>query len=56
MDIDIERVNQYLQRLQASITGELESIDGAASFEVDSWEREAGGGGAQHGAARRRRV
>jgi len=43
--IDIERVSSYLKRLQDSITGELQNIDGSASFEVDEWQREAGGGG-----------
>jgi coproporphyrinogen III oxidase len=43
--MDIERVKRYLKRLQASITAELQAIDGAAEFEVDRWEREAGGGG-----------
>lgn len=45
MDIDIERVNRYLQRLQVSITGELQQIDGKAEFETDIWQRDAGGGG-----------
>jgi len=43
--IDIERVSSYLVRLQDSITSELQQIDGKASFEVDEWQREAGGGG-----------
>ncbi len=43
--IDVERVRSYLLRLQQSITGELQDIDGSASFEVDEWQREAGGGG-----------
>ena len=43
--IDVERVSSYLLRLQESITGELQAIDGSASFEVDEWQREAGGGG-----------
>ena len=43
--IDIERVSSYLARLQDSITAELQQIDGKASFEVDQWQREAGGGG-----------
>jgi coproporphyrinogen III oxidase len=43
--IDIERVSSYLARLQDSITAELQLIDGKASFEVDQWQREAGGGG-----------
>ena len=43
--IDIEAVNQYLQNLQQEITDELQRIDGDKSFEVDQWQREAGGGG-----------
>jgi coproporphyrinogen III oxidase len=43
--MEIEHVNQYLRGLQTSITDELQSIDGAASFESDHWQREAGGGG-----------
>jgi coproporphyrinogen III oxidase len=43
--IDVERVSSYLKRLQDSITGELQNIDGSASFEVDEWQRKAGGGG-----------
>ena len=45
MDIDIERVNRYLQRLQNSITSELQLIDGKSEFETDIWQRDAGGGG-----------
>jgi coproporphyrinogen III oxidase len=45
MDIDIERVNSYLQRLQKTITGELQQIDARAEFETDTWQRDAGGGG-----------
>jgi len=45
MDIDIERVNSYLQRLQKTITGELQQIDAGAEFETDTWQRDAGGGG-----------
>lgn len=45
MDKDIERVNNYLQRLQGSITSELQNIDAEAEFETDLWQREAGGGG-----------
>ncbi|MDH3632536.1 MAG: oxygen-dependent coproporphyrinogen oxidase [Gammaproteobacteria bacterium] len=45
MDIDIERVNSYLQRLQKTITGELQQIDAGAKFETDTWQRDAGGGG-----------
>ena len=43
--IDIERVSSYLLRLQDSITAALQDIDGKAGFEVDEWQREAGGGG-----------
>lgn len=45
MDIDIERVNSYLQRLQKTITSELQHIDDKAEFETDTWQRDAGGGG-----------
>mgnify|MGYP001812636838 FL=1 len=45
MEIDIERVNSYLQRLQKTITGELQQIDAGAKFETDTWQRDAGGGG-----------
>lgn len=45
MDIDIERVNSYLQRLQKTITSELQQIDARAEFETDTWQRDAGGGG-----------
>jgi coproporphyrinogen III oxidase len=45
MDIDIDRVNDYLQDLQTRITGELQQLDGGAGFEADTWQREAGGGG-----------
>jgi coproporphyrinogen III oxidase len=43
--MEIERVKQYLQDLQVTITNELQAIDGGAVFEADSWKREAGGGG-----------
>ncbi len=43
--IEIDRVRDYLQRLQQSITGELQRIDGERGFEVDEWQRETGGGG-----------
>jgi len=45
MGIDIDRVNDYLQDLQTSITDELQQVDAKAAFEVDTWQREAGGGG-----------
>lgn len=45
MDIDIERVNSYLQRLQETITSELQQIDAKAEFETDTWQRDTGGGG-----------
>jgi len=45
MEIDIERVNSYLQRLQKTITSELQHIDAKAEFETDTWQRDAGGGG-----------
>jgi coproporphyrinogen III oxidase len=43
--MDIDLVKHYLQELQASITGELQAVDGKAAFVADSWERAAGGGG-----------
>ena len=43
--MDIERVKNYLQELQTTITDELQAIDGATTFASDSWERDAGGGG-----------
>jgi len=39
------RVVNYLQRLQDTITGQLQHIDGTGTFETNCWEREAGGGG-----------
>ena len=45
MEVDTDRVISYLKRLQASITNELERIDGKANFDADEWQREAGGGG-----------
>jgi len=45
MDIDIDRVNDYLQELQTRITDELQQLDGRSGFEADSWQRETGGGG-----------
>ena len=43
--IDIDRVSGYLMRLQDRITSELQNIDGKSKFEIDEWQREAGGGG-----------
>ena len=43
--MDIEAVKQYLESLQATITGALETTDGKARFERDNWQRPAGGGG-----------
>ena len=42
---DIDAVREYLLRLQESICNELELIDSKASFEIDDWKRETGGGG-----------
>ena len=42
---DINSVREYLLGLQASICEALEAIDGKAKFELDEWQREAGGGG-----------
>jgi len=35
----------YLQTLQDTISGALESCDGGARFQEDAWQRDAGGGG-----------
>ncbi|MCP4767779.1 MAG: oxygen-dependent coproporphyrinogen oxidase [Gammaproteobacteria bacterium] len=43
--MDIDRVKHYLQDLQASITTELQAVDGNKTFVADTWERAAGGGG-----------
>ncbi|MCP4334304.1 MAG: coproporphyrinogen III oxidase [Gammaproteobacteria bacterium] len=43
--MDIDRVIHYLQGLQASITNELQAVDGSTTFVADTWERTAGGGG-----------
>lgn len=42
---DIDAVREYLLSLQDSICSTLEEIDGQARFELDEWQREAGGGG-----------
>ncbi len=42
---DSDRVIEYLTRLQQSITGEIERVDGKAVFVADEWQRPAGGGG-----------
>jgi len=43
--MDLPAVEQYLKGLQRSICDELSAIDGAASFETESWDRPEGGGG-----------
>jgi coproporphyrinogen III oxidase len=42
---DIDAVREYLLSLQDSICNTLEEVDGQARFELDEWQREAGGGG-----------
>lgn len=42
---DISAVKQYLLSLQDEICHALEALDGQATFEEDSWQREQGGGG-----------
>ncbi|MTI63540.1 oxygen-dependent coproporphyrinogen oxidase [Methylophaga sp.] len=42
---DIDAVREYLLSLQERICLALEEIDGKARFELDEWQREAGGGG-----------
>lgn len=41
----IDAVREYLLSLQDNICNALEEIDGQARFELDEWQREAGGGG-----------
>ena len=43
--IDIESVAVYLTGLQGRITDGLQQADGGAKFEIDEWQRDAGGGG-----------
>ena len=43
--MDLPAVEQYLKGLQRSICDELSAIDGAASFEMETWDRPEGGGG-----------
>jgi coproporphyrinogen III oxidase len=42
---DIEKVKQYLLKLQDDICQTLELVDGKGSFVEDNWQRELGGGG-----------
>ena len=42
---DIEKVKQYLLKLQDDICQTLELVDGKGSFVEDKWQRELGGGG-----------
>lgn len=42
---DIEKVKQYLLKLQDNICQTLELVDGKGSFVEDQWQRELGGGG-----------
>jgi len=42
---DIEKVKQYLLKLQDDICQTLELVDGKGSFVEDNWYRELGGGG-----------
>ncbi|MCH8497704.1 MAG: oxygen-dependent coproporphyrinogen oxidase [Marinobacter sp.] len=42
---NIEAVRQYLLDLQNRICERLEALDGGARFQVDQWQRPAGGGG-----------
>lgn len=45
LQIPVGQVMQYLKGLQDRITDYLESVDGEARFQRDSWQRPAGGGG-----------
>jgi coproporphyrinogen III oxidase len=42
---DIEKVKQYLLKLQDNICQTLELVDGKGYFVEDNWQRELGGGG-----------
>jgi coproporphyrinogen III oxidase len=42
---DIEKVKQYLLKLQDNICQTLELVDGKGRFVEDNWQRELGGGG-----------
>ncbi|WP_339723984.1 oxygen-dependent coproporphyrinogen oxidase [uncultured Paraglaciecola sp.] len=42
---DIEKVKEYLLKLQDNICQTLELVDGKGSFVEDNWQRELGGGG-----------
>jgi coproporphyrinogen III oxidase len=42
---DIEKVKQYLLKLQDNICQTLELVDGKGTFVEDNWQREQGGGG-----------
>ena len=42
---DIEKVKQYLLKLQDNICQTLELVDGKGNFVEDMWQRELGGGG-----------
>ncbi|MFQ3192519.1 MAG: coproporphyrinogen III oxidase [Paraglaciecola sp.] len=42
---DIEKVKQYLLKLQDNICQTLELVDSKGSFAEDNWKRELGGGG-----------
>jgi len=44
-NIDIEAVKSFLLKLQQNICSELEKVDGQATFIIDDWTREHGGGG-----------
>ncbi|MFC3188419.1 oxygen-dependent coproporphyrinogen oxidase [Shewanella intestini] len=42
---NVDEVKAYLIGLQQTICERLEALDGKAQFQVDSWQREEGGGG-----------
>lgn len=43
--MNIDAVKEYLLGLQDSISQAIEQVDGRATFQQDSWQREEGGGG-----------
>lgn len=44
-DVNVDRVKEFLLTLQNEICQALETVDGQAKFETDSWDRAEGGGG-----------
>ena len=45
MQVKLAHFKKYLLSLQQEITQALEKVDGSATFDIDEWTRETGGGG-----------